>query len=118
MIAAATLALVIAVLLGVTLVLIGLRQKRGSLLLALSHLLFAVLGLGLLIAHVSSAPTVRLFNLAALLLVLALLGGLVLLMLRAVRREYRTPPPLFVVVMHAALGIAALLLLLVGMNGD
>ncbi len=102
--------------LGLALAVIGLRQRRGSLPLALTHLLFALLGLGLLIAHVTSAPTVRLFNLAALLLVLALLGGLVLLMLRAVRREYRTPPPMFVVVMHAALGMAALLLLLVGLG--
>lgn len=116
MIAAATVALAVAALLGITLAVIGLRQRRGSMPLALAHLLSAILGLGLLILHVTTAPTVRLFNLAALLLVLALLGGLVLLMLRAVRREYRTPPPMFVVVMHAALGIAALVMLLVGIS--
>ena len=116
MIAAATTALGAAVLFGIALVVIGLRLRRGSLPLAVAHLLSALLGLSLLILHVTRAPSVRAFNLAALLLVLALLGGLVLLMLRAARREYRTPPPMFVVVMHAVLGIAALLLLLAGLS--
>lgn len=105
-----------AVMSGLAMAVIGLRLRRGSLPLALVHLTSALLGLGLLILHVTRAPTVRAFNLAALLLVLALLGGLVLLMLRAARREYRTPPPMFVVVMHAGLGIAGVLLLLAGLG--
>ncbi len=114
MILAAIASYVLAIALGLTLVVLGLRYRRGSLLLAAAHAGSALLGLGLLIWHIAGAPTQKLYNLAALLFVLALLGGAVLLALRVGKREYRTPPPMIVVTLHAAMGLFALLLLVVG----
>jgi peptidoglycan/LPS O-acetylase OafA/YrhL len=106
----------LAVVLGLALVVLGLRKQRGSLPLALAHASFAVLGLSLLLWQTINSPTQKLYNLAALLFVLALLGGLVLLALRVSKREYRTRPPLFAVILHAVMGVFALLLLVVGVN--
>ncbi len=107
-------AFVLAVTLGLALVVLGVRKRRGSLPIAVAHAGSAVLGLGLLVFHIFNTPTTeRLHNLAALLFVLTLLGGLVLLALRINKREYRTPPPMSVVILHAAVGVFALVFLLV-----
>lgn len=113
MIIAATTSFLLAVVFGVAMVVLGLRYRRGSLPLAVAHVVAALAGLALLIKHIADSPTQRTQNLAAFLFVLALLGGLVLLGLRISKREYRTPPPMIVVFLHAAVGLFALLLLLV-----
>lgn len=105
----------LAVALGLALVVLGLRQQRGSLPLAAAHAGCAVLGLGLLLWQIVNAITSnKLYNLAALLLVLTLLGGAVLLALRVGKPEYRSPPPMVVVFLHAVMGVFALMLLAVG----
>jgi len=105
----------LAVLLGLWLVVLGLRYRRGSLVLALGHAGVALLGLGFLLKQVfGGGPIHILYNNAALLFVLALLGGLVLLAVRMSKREHRTPPPMFVVGLHAVMAMFALLLLVLG----
>lgn len=104
----------LAVMLGLWLVVLGLRYQRGSLILAMLHVGLAVLGLFLLARLIVTGPTHKLYNLAALLFVLALCGGLVLLALRMSKREYHTPPPMIVVSMHAVMAMAALVLLITG----
>lgn len=114
MILAAIVLFCLAVVLGLCIVVLGLRYRRGSLLLAFGHLSFALLGLGLLGMEVFTGPAYKLYNISALLFFLALFGGLVLLAFRLSKREYRSPPPMFVVVLHAIMGSLALLLLVVG----
>jgi hypothetical protein len=114
MILAAIVLFCLAVLLGLWLVVLGMRYRRGSLVLAAGHAGVALLGLGLLGNQVFTGPVHKLYNVAALLFVLALFGGLILLLLRISTREYRTPPPMFVVSLHAIMAMIALLLLLLG----
>ena len=114
MILAAIVLFCLAAVLGLWLVVLGMRYRRGSLVLAAGHAGVALLGLGLLGNQVFTGPVHKLYNVAALLFVLALFGGLTLLLLRVSTREYRTPPPMFVVSLHAVLAMIALLLLLLG----
>jgi len=66
--------------LGLSIVVLGLRYKRGSLTLALGHAAVAVLALGLLMNQIlGDGPSHILYNTAALLFFLTLFGGLVLL---------------------------------------
>jgi peptidoglycan/LPS O-acetylase OafA/YrhL len=104
----------LAVALGLFLVVLGMRYRRSSLVLAMGHASVALLGMGLLGQKVLDDSTHKLYNLASFLFVLALFGGLVLLALRMSQREYRTPPPMFVVSLHAIMAIIAFLLLVVG----
>jgi len=113
MIPAAIASFVLAVTLGLALVVLGMRYRRGSLPVAIAHVAAAIAGLVLLLMHIANSSTQRLHNLAALLFVLALLGGFVLLALRISKREYLTPPPMIAVALHAAVGLFALLLLVV-----
>jgi hypothetical protein len=114
MILAAIVLFCLAVVLGLWLVVLGLRYRRGSLVLAVGHVSVALMGLGLLGNQIFSGPVHKLYNISALLFVLALFGGLILLALRINIREYRTAPPMFVVSLHAVMAIIALLLLVVG----
>jgi hypothetical protein len=114
MILAAILLFCLAAVLGMWLVVLGVRYRRGSLALAAAHAGVALLGLGLLGRQIFGGPVNMLYNNAALLFVLALFGGLVLLALRMSEREHRTPPPMFVVSLHAVMAMTALLLLVVG----
>ncbi len=114
MILAAILLFCLAAVLGMWLVVLGVRYRRGSLALAAAHAGVALLGLGLLGRQIFGGPVNMLYNNAALLFVLALFGGLVLLALRMSEREYRTPPPMFVVSLHAVMAMTALLLLVLG----
>ena len=104
----------LAVVLGLWLVVLGLRYQRGSLVLAVGHVSAALLGLAILANQIFSGSVHKLYNVSALLFVLALFGGLILLALRINTREYRTPPPMFVVSLHAVMALIALLLLVVG----
>jgi hypothetical protein len=92
----------LAALLGLWLVVLGVRYRRGSRALAAGHAGVALLGLILLGKHIFSSPVHMLYNNAALLFVLALFGGLVLLALRMGNHEHRSPPPMIGVSFHAA----------------
>ena len=104
----------LAVALGLFLVVLGVRYKRGSLALAIGHASLALLGMGLLGQQIFDDTTHKSYNFAAFLFILALFGGLILLALRISQHEHRTPPPMFVVSLHAIMAIIALLLLVVG----
>jgi hypothetical protein len=113
MILAAIVLFCLAVVLGLWLVVLGVRYRRGSRALAAGHAGVALLGLILLGRHIFSSPVHMLYNDAALLFVLALFGGLVLLALRGTH-EHRSPPPMIGVSLHAAMALSALLLLVLG----
>lgn len=100
--------------LGLWLVVLGVRYRRGSRALAAGHAGVALLGLILLGRYIFSSPVHMLYNNAALLFILALAGGLVLLALRMGNHEHRSPPPMFGVGLHAAMALTALLLLVWG----
>lgn len=100
--------------LGLWLVVLGVRYRRGSRALAAGHAGVALLGLILLGRHIFSSPVHMLYNNAALLFILTLSGGLVLLAVRIGNPEPRTPPPMFGVSLHAAMALTALLLLVWG----
>jgi hypothetical protein len=104
----------LAALLGLWLVVLGVRYRRGSRALAAGHAGVALLGLILFGSHIFSSPVHMLYNDAALLFVLALFGGLVLLALRTGNHAHRSPPPMVGVSLHAAMAITALLLLVWG----
>lgn len=114
MILAAIVLFCLASVLGLWLVVLGMRYRRGSLALAAGHAGVALMGLGLLGNQIFTGPVHKLYNVAALLFVLTLFGGLVLMVLRISTREYRSPPPMFVVSLHAVMAMIALLLLVVG----
>jgi len=114
MIPAAIILFCLAAVLGLWLVVLGVRYRRGSRALAAGHAGVALLGLILLGRQIFSSPVHMLYNDAALLFVLALSGGLVLLALRMGNHEHRSPPPMVGVSLHAAMAIAALLLLVLG----
>lgn len=114
MIPAAILLFCLAVALGLYLVVLGVRQRRGSRALAAVHGGFALLGLVVLGMQVFSGPVNFLYNSAALLFVLALSGGLMLLAMRLGDRDKHLPPSMIGVSLHAAMGLLALLLLVLG----
>ena len=114
MILAAIILFCLAAMLGLWLVVLGVRYRRGSRALAAGHAGVALLGLILLGRHIFSSPIQVLYNDAALLFILALLGGLVLLALRMGNHEHRSPPPMIGVSLHAAMALSALLLLVLG----
>lgn len=114
MILASIILFCLAVSLGLFLVILGMRYKRSSLVLAMGHASFALLGVGLLMQQVLDDSSHKLYNLATFLFVFALLGGLILLALRISQREHRTPAPMFVVFLHAIMALIGLLLLVVG----
>lgn len=99
-----------AAIMGLSLVILGVRYQRGSLTLGLTHAGIGLLALGVLLVGIYQAPTKLLYNNAALLFILAVAGGLVLF---AVRKG-RTPPPMFMVSIHAAMALLALALLVMG----
>lgn len=114
MILAAILLFCLAVALGLYLVVLGVRYRRGSRALAAVHGGVALLGLTLLGIRVFGGPVNFLYNSAALLFVLALAGGLVLLAVRLGDRDRQSPPSMIGVSLHAAMGLLALLLLVLG----
>lgn len=114
MILAAIVLFCLAVSLGLYLVFIGVRHRRGSRALAAVHGGVALLGLSLLGVRVFGGPVNFLYNSAALLFVLALAGGGMLLALRMGDQDQQSPPSMLGVSLHAAMGLLALLLLVLG----
>ena len=101
----------LAIMLGLYLIYIGVRQHRSSPVLALTHASMASLGLVLLMVGIFQDPVTRkLYNIAAFVFVMALFGGMVLLALR----EGRKPPAVFLVMLHALMALPAFILLIMG----
>lgn len=101
----------LAVGLGAYMVFMGIRYKRGSKVLGLTHSGFAMVALIMLIVHIFRDATInKLYNSAAILFVMAMAGGLVLL----VTRKGSEPPLMVVVFIHAVMALLALTLLVVG----
>lgn len=100
----------LAVLVGLYMVFIGLRFRRGSLALGIGHAGIASLALVLLVVQLLRSPGhSMIYNDAALVFVMTLAGGIVLLALR----EGRKPPPMVVVGVHAVMALFALMLLVI-----
>lgn len=100
----------LAVLVGMYMIYVGLRYRRGSITLGISHAGIATTALVMLIVHLLDTPKHSMvYNDAALVFIMTLAGGLVLLALR----EGRRPPPMVVVGVHAVMALFGLLLLLV-----
>lgn len=114
MILAAIVLFCLAISLGLYLVVLGVRHRRGSRALAAVHASVALLGLGLLGTHVFRGRINFWYNSAALLFVLALIGGLLLLALRSGEQDKKLPPSMMGVSLHAVMGVTALLLLVMG----
>jgi hypothetical protein len=104
----------LAVSLGLYLVVLGVRHRRGSRRVAAVHASAALLGLGLLGTRVFGGSINFLYNSAMLLFVMALLGGLVLFAVRIGDKEKHSPPSMIGVGLHASMGLMALLLLVLG----
>jgi len=101
----------LAAFIGLVMIFIGVRFRRGSLTLGLGHASIAILGFVLLLIEIYHAQVrPMIINDAAILFGMTLAGGLVLLALR----EGRKPPPMVVVGIHAAMALFALLLLVTG----
>lgn len=114
MILAAIILFCLAMALGLYLVVLGVRHRRGSRALAAVHALVALLGLSLLGMHVFSGRINFWYNSAALLFVLALIGGLLMLALRSGDQDKKSPPSMVGVSLHAVMGVSALVLLVLG----
>ncbi len=114
MILAAIVLFCLAVALGLFLVVLGVRYRRGSRALAAVHAGLALLGLSLLGMQIFRGPVHVLYNSAALLFVLALSGGLVLLAVRLGNHEPHSPPSMIGVSLHASIALLGLLLLVLG----
>lgn len=110
MILAAIILFCAAAILGLSLAVMGLRYRRGSPALGLTHAGIAIVALVLLGTQLFHGPIHMLYDDAALVFVLTLAGGVVLLALR----EGRKPPPGVVVGIHGATALTALVLLVVG----
>lgn len=96
---------------GLSMIFLGIRYRRGSLVLGLGHAGIATLGLVVLIVAIFKAQFRPLiYNDVAILLVMTLAGGIVLLALR----EGRKPPPMVVVGVHAAMALFSIFLLVIG----
>lgn len=117
MVPAAILLFCLTVALGLYLVVLGVRLRRGFRRLAAVHGGLAVSGLMLLVWQALQGPVNFLYNSAALLFVLAFSGGLVLLALRQGTRDEPSPPSMIGVGLHAAMGLVALFLLMLGYLG-
>ena len=99
-------------LLGLFLVVLGLRYQRKSLITGLTHAGIGLIAFGFLISQIIDHSINKYNNVAALLMILALMGGLMLFALR----EPNKPPPMMLVAIHAIMAIAGLIVLFLGFN--
>lgn len=100
----------LAVLIGVYMIYVGLRYRRGSIALGVSHAGIATSALIMFIVYLFHDPKHNmLYNDSVLAFIMTFGGGLVLLALR----EGRRPPPMVVVSLHAVMALLGLLLLVI-----
>jgi len=95
-------------LIGVFLLIRGLRRHKSSLKLGLVHASLAIAGIVLLFTQIAQGPSSKQNNIAAFLLVLAVIGGGMVLALR----EKNKPPAMPVVIIHAIAALVALSVLI------
>jgi hypothetical protein len=102
--------LILAAVIGFIMIFIGLHYHRRSLMLIVSHVLFAVAGLAFLL-YLITIEFISLYNIAAaVLLMLTLIIGAIL----AALRDGKQPPPMPAVTVHAIIGLTGISLLLLG----
>jgi peptidoglycan/LPS O-acetylase OafA/YrhL len=101
-------------LLGLFLVVLGLRYRRKSLTTGLIHAGIGLIAFGFLISQIIDHPINKYNNVTALLMVLVLIGGGMLFALR----EANKPPPMMLVAIHAMMALAGLLVLTLGFQSS
>ena len=102
--------LMLAAVIGFIMIFIGMHYHRRSLMLVISHVVFAVIGLASLLYFITQ-EFISLYNIAAaVLLMLTLIIGAIL----AALRDNKQPPPMPAVTVHALLGLTGISLLLLG----
>ena len=108
---AAVLLLISAAAVGLYLVFLGMRQRKRSPGLGLTHAALALSGIIVLFTEIFSGPTDKINNVAALLLFFAIVGGG---MVFALHEENR-PPSMVAVTAHAAMGLIGISLLVINL---
>ena len=107
----ATFLLISAVAIGFYLVFLGMRQRKRSPVLGLTHAGLALSGFIVLFIEIFTGPIDKLNNVAAILLFFAILGGG---MVFALHEENR-PPAMAAVTAHAIMGVVGILLLIINL---
>ena len=107
----ATFLLISAVAIGFYLVFIGLRLRRRSPALGLTHAALALSGTIVLFTMIFTGPIDKLNNVAALFLFFAVLGGGMVLALH----EKNRPPAMAAVTAHAIAGLVGISLLIINL---
>ena len=100
-----------AVAVGAYLVFLGLRHRKRSRALALTHASLALTGTIVLFLEIFSDPTDKLNNVAALFLFFAIVGGGIVFALN----EESRPPSMGAVTVHAIMGLVGLSLLIINL---
>ncbi len=109
---ASALLLVSAVAVGVYLVFLGVRQRKRSTGLGLTHAALALSGIIVLFAAIFAGPVDKLNNVAALFLFFALVGGGIVFVLH----EESKPPSMGAVTVHAIMGLVGVTLLIINLT--
>ena len=103
--------LVSAITVGLYLVVLGLRQRKRSPGLAVTHAGLALSGIIVLFTAIFTGPTDKMNNVAALFLFFAIVGGG---MVFALHEENR-PPSMVAVMAHAIMGLVGITLLVINL---
>ena len=103
--------LISAVAIGFYLVFLGMRQRKRSPVLGLTHAGLALSGFIVLFTEIFTGPIDKLNNVAAILLFFAILGGG---MVFALHEENR-PPAMAAVIAHAIMGLVGISLLIINL---
>ena len=108
---ATVLLLISAVAVGIYLVVLGLRQRKRSPGLALTHLGLVLSATIVLFTEIFTGPTDKINNLAALFLFFAIVGGGLVFALN----EKDKPPSMAAITAHAVMGLVAISLLTINL---
>ena len=104
--------LISAVAVGIYLVFLGLRQRKRSPGLGLTHAALALSGTIVLFTEIFTGPTDKMNNVAALFLFFAVVGGGMVLALH----EKNRPPSMVAVTAHAVMGLVGVSLLVINLS--
>ena len=104
--------LITAVAVGFYLVSLGLRQRRRSPGLGLTHAGLALAAIMVLFAQIFTGPTDKINNVAALFLLFAIVGGGIVFALHEANR----PPSMAAVTVHAIMGLVGISLLIINLS--